>query len=195
MNVIFESERLAFRPLQTRDIDLAIEQWTDPDVVRYVAERTYSEQELIDEMPIVTRRCGAGCIGIWALTEKATDEKIGSIFLLPMPVELDDTEWDLLIGEEIPEGDIEVGYILKRAAWGKGYATEACMRMLQFAFEDSPLREVVATIDPDNHASRHVLMKCGLRQMGTIRAYQADIPGFKITREQWLADRQQASLV
>lgn len=182
----FESERLIYTPLALEDIDLAIEQWTDPEVIKYVADRTYSEQELREEMPIVTRRAGRGCIGIWLLREKASAEKIGSGILLPLPIEADDTEWDLVQGEDIPDAEIEVGYILKRTAWGKGYATEACRRLLRFAFEETPLTEVVATIDPRNNASRHVLAKSGMRETGTRRAYAEDIPGFSITRQEWL---------
>ncbi|MEM9148529.1 MAG: GNAT family N-acetyltransferase [Pseudomonadota bacterium] len=189
MNLVFESERLEFRPLQLDDVDLAIALWTDPEVVRYVSYRTYSEAELAEEMPIVTRRCGGGCIGIWMLRDKASREKIGTALLLPMPVELDDTDWDLVQGEGIPEGDIEVGYTLKRSAWGKGYATEACRRMLRFAFEETPLDVVAGTIDPNNAASRHVLRKSGLRELGLIRAYGHDIPGFRITRQRWLDDQ------
>ncbi len=185
MNLTFESERLTFRPLAEDDLDLAIAQWTDPEVVKYVAERTYSEAELARDMPLFIRRCGGGCIGIWCLTDKTTGEKIGTAILLPMPIELDDTDWDLLIGDDIPDGDIEVGYILKRSAWGKGYATEACMRMLRFAFEVSPLEEVVACTDPDNVASQRILTKCGMIPQGQIRAYQEDIPGFRMTRAEW----------
>lgn len=185
MNLIFESRRLSFHPLSMDDLDLAVEQWTDPEVVRYVGNRTYSEAELVEEMPLFTRRAGGGCIGIWRLVVPETGEKIGTAILLPMPVELDDTDWDLLVGDDIPDGDIEVGYILKRSAWGKGYATEACTRLLQFAFEDTPLETVVACIDPDNHASRHVLTKCGMIETGLIRAYQDNIPGFRMTRQDW----------
>ncbi len=185
MNLIFESERLQFQPLATDDLDLVIEQWTDPEVVKYIADRTYSEAELKEEMSLFTRRCAGGCIGIWRLTEKATGDKIGTAVLLPMPVELDDTEWDLLVGDDIPDGDIEVGYILKRTAWGKGYATEACKRMLRSAFEETPLNVVLACTAIDNAASQHVLTKCGLTPMGTIRAYQEDIPGFRITKDEW----------
>lgn len=187
MKLIFESERLLFHPLSAEDLDLAIEQWTDPEVVKYVADRTYSEAELIEEMPLFTRRCAGGCIGIWRLTEKATGEKIGTAILLPMPIELDDTDWDLVVGDDIPDGDIEVGYILKRSAWGKGYATEACTRMLRFAFEDTPLDVVVACTATDNTVSQHVLTKCGMRPLGVIRAYQEDIPGFRMTRQEWRA--------
>lgn len=185
MNLTFKSDRLVFRPLSETDLDLAIEQWTDPDVVKYVADKTYTEEELAEEMPIVVRRCAGGCIGIWCLIDKATMEKLGTALLLPMPVELDDTDWDLVVGDQIPEGDIEIGYILKKSAWGKGYATEACKRLLKFAFEESPLEEVVATIDAENATSRKVLEKSGLIYQGLVRAYAVDIPGFRITRQQW----------
>ncbi len=185
MNLTFKSDRLVFRPLSETDLDLAIEQWTDPDVVKYVADKTYTEEELAEEMPIVVRRCAGGCIGIWCLIDKATMEKLGTALLLPMPVELDDTDWDLVVGDQIPEGDIEIGYILKKPAWGKGYATEACKRLLKFAFEESPLEEVVATIDAENATSRKVLEKSGLIYQGLMRAYAVDIPGFRITRQQW----------
>ena len=187
MDLCFESARLRYRPLEVGDIDLAIAQWTDPEVVRFVAERPYSEQELVDEMPLVTQRCAGGCIGIWVFSDKETGEKLGSVFLLPMPVELDDTDWSLVQGEAIPDGDIEIGYILKRTAWGQGYATEACRRLVQFAFEVSPLQEIVAAIDPENHASHRVLLKSGLRETGPIRCYADIAPGFKITRAEWLA--------
>ena len=186
MNLTFESERLRFAPLSEDDIDLAVAQWTDPEVTKYVADRTYSRQELVAEMPIVTRRCGGGCIGIWRLTDKASGQKIGTALLLPMPKELDDTDWDLLRGDAIPAGDIEVGYILRRAAWGLGYATEACSRILRFAFEETPLTEVMACTDRRNAVSQRVLVKSGLTPIGTIRAYQDDLPGFRITREEWL---------
>lgn len=185
MKLTFETNRLRFDPLTIDDLDLAVAQWGDPEVIKYVADRTYSEAELIEEMPLFIRRCAGGCIGIWRLTEKATGEKIGTALLLPMPIELDDTDWDLVVGDDVPQGDIEVGYILKRSAWGKGYATEACKRMLRFAFEDTPLDIVVACTATDNTASQHVLTKCGMKPLGTIRAYQENIPGFRMTRDDW----------
>ena len=47
--LVFESHRLTFRPLQPDDLDLAIEQWTDLRVVQYVAERTYAVEETLIE--------------------------------------------------------------------------------------------------------------------------------------------------
>jgi len=112
-------------------------------------------------------------------------EKLGSTLLLPLPVDADDTEWHLVEGDEFPDREIEVGFLFKRAAWGNGYATEACARLLQFAFEETPLAEVVAVIDPKNTGSRNVLLKCGLREVGLRRAYAEVCPGFRITRGEW----------
>ena len=105
-----------------------------------------------------------------------------------MPTDLDDTDWDLVVGDQVPEGDIEIGYILKTTAWGKGYATEACKRILQFAFEVSPLEEIIAVIDPENVASRKVLEKSGLIHEGLVPAYTGHYPGFRITRQQWKSE-------
>ncbi len=187
MQIAFESDRLAFRPLAVDDLDITIAQWTDPDVTRYAGGQVYSKEELADDMPLITRRCAGGCIGTWLLTRKDTGEKIGSADLLPMPREGDDTDWDLVTGDKIPDRDIEIGYILIKKAWGKGYATEACRRLLKFAYEDSPLDEIVANIHPDNDASRRVLLKSGFAPIGLIRAYGHNLPGFRITRAAWLA--------
>lgn len=105
-----------------------------------------------------------------------------------MPILEDDTNWDLVQGEAIPNCEIEIGYILKETAWGKGYATEACKRLLKFAFEQSPLTEVVAVIDEENSASQNVLLKSGLRSVGLMAAYAEQCPGFRITKEQWEKD-------
>ena len=53
--------------------------------------------------------CADKCL---CLVRKSSGEKLGTINLLPMPVDLEDTDWDLVEGDAIPEGDIEVGYIL-----------------------------------------------------------------------------------
>ena len=186
--LVFTSERLSYNPLAADDLDLIIDLWSDPDVVQFMGN-TYSRQELIKSHPLIMRRCGDGCIGIWTLTLRETHEKIGTAILLPMPVDEDDTDWDLVVGDGYPDAAIEVGYMLRKSFWGKGFATEACRRMLQFAFEETPLDEIVATIDEENSASRHVLLKSGLKYVGMERAYAADSPIFRLTRTQWLDAR------
>jgi RimJ/RimL family protein N-acetyltransferase len=187
MQLDFESKRLSFRPLQMEDLDISIDLWTDPKVVRYVGNAPSTPEDVATDMPNVIGRAGNGCIGIWCLLDKTTGEKLGTAALTPLPGELKDTDWTLLRGGPIPECDIEVGYILKRSAWGKGYAPEACARLLRFAFERTPLQQIMAVTDDDHAASQHILQKCGLRPIGTVRAYQEDLLGFRITRDEWQA--------
>lgn len=66
-----------------------------------------------------------------------------------------------LSGSELRNG--EIGYVLHRDHWSKGYGTEVAKALLQFAFDDLGLRHISATCDPDNDASAKVLQKAGLR--------------------------------
>jgi len=54
----------------------------------------------------------------------------------------------------------ETGYVFARSAWGKGYATEVLQAMVGLA-ASIHLQQLTAGCHPDNHASRHVLEKCG----------------------------------
>ena len=133
------------------------------------------------------RLTGNGCLGIWCIKVRASEEKIGSVALLPMPIEEKDTDYSLVVPGTMPDGDIEVGYFIKRSAWGKGFATEACRRIVQFAFDESPLTEIVATFDKGNAASRNVLEKVGFVNHGIRRCYGDEGVDYRITREDWLA--------
>ena len=187
MNLELQSERLLLRPLSESDLDISVEILTDPEVMKYVAE-TYTRQQVAEEMPLATKRGGGGCVGIWCVMDRAAGEKFGTAVLLPIPIEEEDTNWDLVGGPDLPDREIEVGYLLKPGAWGKGYATEITRRLLKFAFEETPLEQVVAVTDPHNEASKSVLLKSGLRYEGMRRAYASDCPGYRITRQQWLAE-------
>jgi RimJ/RimL family protein N-acetyltransferase len=187
MNLELQSERLLLRPLSESDLDISIEVLTDPEVMRYVAA-VYTREQVVEEMSVVLKRGGGGCIGIWCVADRAASEKLGTAVLLPIPIEEEDTNWDLVGGPDLPDREIEVGYLLKPSAWGKGYATEITKRLLKFAFEETPLEEVVGVTDPDNEASKSVLLKSGLQYEGMRRAYASDCPGFRITRRQWLAE-------
>jgi RimJ/RimL family protein N-acetyltransferase len=59
--------------------------------------------------------------------------------------------------------DAEMGFELAPEHWGKGYATEAALAMLNFAFTTLKLKRVYASCLAENHASAHVLGKIGMR--------------------------------
>ena len=144
-----------------------------------------TEVEIREEMPNSIRRGGNGGIGIWCIADRRTGEKLGDTYLLPMPIDEDDTDFSLVVMGQMPDADIEIGYFLKRSAWGRGYATEVCKRLLQFAFQEVSLNEVVASVEDGNVASKHVLEKSGLLDRGRTRSYGQDSPIYRITRDEW----------
>jgi [ribosomal protein S5]-alanine N-acetyltransferase len=184
-NLTLETQRLVLRPVEKDDVDVAIEMFTDPDVMTYIGGQAMTAAEVTEEMSSYTKRCAEGVIGIWSITLGESAEKLGSVFLLPLPIEDDDTDWSLVTGDGLPEAKIEIGYSLKKSAWGQGYASEACKRLLRFAFEETALSEVVAVIDERHGASRRILEKSGMVYQGRMRAYGEDNDGYAITRQQW----------
>ena len=57
---------------------------------------------------------------------------------------------------------VEIGWRLARAAWGRGYATEAARATVAFAFDELGLEEVVALAVPANARSRAVMDRLGM---------------------------------
>ncbi len=180
------TERLRLTPFADDDLDIATKNFTDPEVVKY-AGGVLTAVQIRQEMPNWTKRGGNGGIGIWCIADRMTSEKLGSVALLPMPIDEDDTDYSLVVLGQMPDADIEIGYFLKRSAWGQGYATEVCKRLLHFAFEDVSLNEVVATFDDANVASKNVLEKSGLLDRGRKWCYGEDSPIYRITRDEWKA--------
>ena len=184
MKFVLETERLIMRPFCEDDLGLAIDLRTNPEVMKYIAEVSTPEV-LASRIPVFCRRSEDGSMGMWSVALRSTGETIGTSILLPLPEEESDTRWDFHENGKRVNEDIEMGYMLKPAAWGAGYATEITRRLLRYAFEETPLTEVVAVTHPDNAASQNVLRKSGLIDTGQRRAYCQDLPGFTITKDRW----------
>lgn len=187
-NLELVSARLFLRPLRESDVDLVLELFTDPEMMEYAGGPVKSER-IRTEMAASVQRGADGSIGVWCMCKAQTKEPIGTIALLPLPVEAEDTEWELVCTGEMPEGDIEIGYFLRKDEWGQGYVSEAVSRVLEFAFSVACLEEIVAVIDPRNAASRKVLERTGFLSEGDRRAYRETCPGFRIAKSDWLLDK------
>ena len=62
---------------------------------------------------------------------------------------------------------VDIGWRLKKYAWGKGYATEAAQACLKFAFDSAGLSEVFAMCANTNAASEAVMKKIGMKKVGS----------------------------
>ena len=65
------------------------------------------------------------------------------------------------------QGRLTLGYALAPETWGKGYATEAAQAIVDAGFSLTNAVEMLASIRPDNPASRRVLEKCGFAYTGS----------------------------
>ncbi|MCR9127008.1 MAG: GNAT family N-acetyltransferase [Rhodobacteraceae bacterium] len=190
--LVLQTDRLRLRPWTMQDSDFAHEILTDARVMKYVKGEPMTTDAVAAHLSDAERRGAGGRIGIWCAEIRATGERIGDGVLTPIPIEGDDVDWSQVVPDRYPTDQIEVGYLLKPAAWGQGYATEICKRLLRFGFEMTELSQIVACTDPDNLASQHVLRKSGLRDCGTARAYSETVAWFEITRAEWAAQAAQA---
>ena len=83
-----------------------------------------------------------------------------------------------------PELDeIDLGYRLKRSAWGKGFATEAAKHTLSYAFNNLNLNVITGRAHIDNIASIKVLEKIGMQYISEgivddcpVKTYKASNP-------------------
>lgn len=76
----------------------------------------------------------------------------------------------------LPElNETEVGFLLDRPFWGKGYATAAALASLQDGFDRFDLDHIIALVHPDNQASRRVIEKCSMVYVETIHLWGIDL--------------------
>ena len=181
MEIFLETERLVLRRFTSDDLDLLAQLDADPEVMRFVTGRPTPpeqiEKEILPRFLDYYRRYPS--YGYWAAIEKSTGEFVGWFHLRPR--------------QGRPEDELELGYRLKRSAWGRGLATEGSLALIEKAFSQLGARIVFAQTMAVNLASRRVMEKAGLRYLRTFHEKWDDpIPGseqgeveYQLTRDEW----------
>jgi len=157
-----KTERMVLRRFTEADIDHLFALHNDPEVMRFLnGGKPTSRREV--EREYLSRFVGNG---YWAAVEKATGDYLGWFCLHPKQ------------GRDL--GEFELGYRIKRSAWGKGYATEGSRALIRKGFTELGVRKVVAETMAVNLASRRVMEKSGLRYVRTFHeAWPDPIAGAK----------------
>ncbi|HYT52205.1 MAG TPA: GNAT family N-acetyltransferase [Gaiellaceae bacterium] len=174
-----ETERLTLRHFTPDDVENLVELDGDPEVMRYINGGRATPREEIEReiLPAFLRRSDG--YGFWAAVEKATGEFLGWFHLRPRADGAAD--------------EPELGYRLRRSAWGKGYATEGSRALIDKAFTDLGAQRVWAETMVVHTASHRVMEKAGLRY---VRTFHADWPDkiegdeegdleYALTRAEW----------
>ncbi|MBQ1074315.1 GNAT family N-acetyltransferase [Micromonospora sp. C31] len=183
MNVFLSTLRLVLREFTSADADLLVELDGDPEVVRYLTGGRATPPEAVRER--VLPRILAGYrrppgLGWWAALDRGSGDFLGWFEFRPT--------------HDGDAREVELGYRLRRAAWGAGLATEGCRALIGKGFAELGVERVTANTMTVNAASRRVLEKSGLR---LVRTYVGDWPEmidgaehgeveYALTRERWL---------
>jgi RimJ/RimL family protein N-acetyltransferase len=143
-----ETARLRLRMFTPADIDELTAITTDPEVMRYIGDGLplTREQTEANMMSIINafRRRG---FGRWAVVHKPDGALIGYCGLSASNHEV----------------GVELAYLLARGYWGRGLAFEASTACLRYGFETLGVPAIAALTRPDNHRSRRVMERLGMR--------------------------------
>lgn len=165
-NYQFTSKHLGFRLYKKEDIDNLATLAADPDVMHFfpggVRTREQTEARLNDFIKYYEEHGLPGFV----IYELATGEFAGRC------------------GFGLTEtNETEVGYLLHKKFWGKGYASEALTTLLTWAKENLKIDYIIA-FAPTNHiASQRVMEKCGMKYYKTDIAKNVECRFYRIKNQ------------
>lgn len=152
MRPYLRTPRLELREFAEGDLPNLIELDSDPEVMRYLSggAPTPPEQIRAEVLPRFLRSYQREPgFGVWAAEERSAGRFVGRFSL------------EFEAGKARREA--RLGFRLRRADWGKGYATEGSLALVAHGFRDLCLDRISASTYEENARSRHVLEKSGLR--------------------------------
>jgi RimJ/RimL family protein N-acetyltransferase len=151
---VIETERLLLRPPRQEDAPDLLEAFADPEVVRYIGDGTPASIEDVEEsIAAWIERWELWGLGHCSLERKADGHVLGRAGFL---------RWDPQTWE-IGGTETELGWVLAREHWGKGYATEAASALRDWAFAERQLERLISLIRHDNVQSVRVAERIGER--------------------------------
>jgi RimJ/RimL family protein N-acetyltransferase len=152
---LIETERLLLRIPVMEDAAAMLESYAcDPEVTRYLAWRPL--QSLEEAEKAIRSRVEGWRKGVsfsWTILLKEDGTLVGTISLRPQGMRLN------------------MGFVVARPYWGRGYTTEAARSVVEWALAEPGVYRVSAVCDTENLASARVLEKIGMQLEGTLRRW------------------------
>lgn len=155
---MIETERLILRDRTDADLPALYAMWADPLVMADLG----GVKDRAGGDAVLARHDGYAPLGFRIAALRENDMPIGHIGLKPgapdTPV----------------EGQLEIGWLLARDYWGGGYAREAAVAWLDWAWANRPEPEVFAITNAGNHASRRLMERIGMRHEPSLDFVHSD---------------------
>ena len=155
-----ETERLVLRKPEAGDRDGYAELWGNEEVVRFLGGRTLSPDEAAAGIERMLKQWDRHGVGLFSVLRKDDERLVGRVGYL-----LWDSERGVnAMSEELDEPlELEIGWVVARAFWGQGYASEAAIACRDHAFGPLGKNRVISLIARENVASIRVAEKIGER--------------------------------
>jgi RimJ/RimL family protein N-acetyltransferase len=151
--VAFETDRLLVRRWTADDLGKLLLVYGDADTMRWVGDgQPMSEAQGLQWLKVTANNYRTRGYGMFAVMLRGSRSVIGFCGLV----------------HPGGQAEAEIKYAFAKEHWGMGFATEVVVALLAFAAGTHRLREVIATVAPENLASQRVLAKAGMLQ-GTTR--------------------------
>lgn len=158
MDILLQTERLTLRRFTPRDVNNLMTLDSDPDVIRHTNAyfRDHGRppsRKLVQTTTLpnfLERYEKDGPFAFWAAEDRASGTFHGWFQFTPTD----------------GKAEVELGFRLKKAVWGKGIATEGARALVERGFRDWQVERVVASALLANRASIRVLEKAGLKREG-----------------------------
>lgn len=151
---MIETERLLLRKPRPEDAADLAAAYADPETMRYIGDgSTATRNEVEEGIAQWLERWQSWGLSLCSLERREDGRVLGRAgFLLWNP-----ETW------EVPGDETEIGWLLGREHWGRGYATEAARALRDWAFDERGLTRLISLIEPENLRSIRVAEKLGER--------------------------------
>jgi [ribosomal protein S5]-alanine N-acetyltransferase len=153
---VIETERLLLREFVPGDLDFLVTMFSDPDLNRFY-ERQFSRDDAVAWLNRQMERYRQDGHGLWLLEDRVTGQPYGHAGL----------GWQDVEGGRYRYP--EVGWLLHRPHWGRGYATEAARATRDAARDRWGYPAVISLIRPGNLRSMGVAERIGMRPGRLVR--------------------------
>jgi len=150
---IFKSERLGFRNWKDDDLEEFTNLNSDEEVMKHFP-KTLSNKEVVEFIERLKKHYEQNGFTYYATEILDSKEFIGMIGLAKQEYKTNFTP------------AIDIGWRLKRNAWGKGYATEGAKRCIEHAFNELDIIKIISVCVVKNKKSENVMKKLGMKRKG-----------------------------
>ena len=165
--------RLLLRRFTPADEDDLVALDGDPEVMRYLSGGPATPREQIHERVLprfIALSAQSSALGYWAAEGRDDGTFLGWFALHPVAGDAAAGGWV----DTDDHAQVELGYRLRREAWGRGLATEGSRALIDRAFRELDVRRIVATTYQYNTGSRRVMEKCGLTHIRSFKLIPAE---------------------